>query len=523
MAFAIGITFSAGRFHATVWGNHVNTGPPEWPPSPWRLLRSQVATWKRHFYSHDQVNRLLPQIIQKLLYPPELRLPAATWGHTRHYMPAGEKTLVFDPFIVLDPGAEVVFAWRESSLDESESAVMDLVLSRLSHFGRRESLCSAHAVACPSTTEINAWPICGGPAECPSGYEPVQVLCADPTLALRNDHTPKEIVSTGRGKKMITQQITVYDPDWHLCVETKRLRHERWSDPPGSQWITYYRRQDALTPTATTPSPRLEKKTDTYVTARFVLDGPVCPLVQETVYQAETARQFLQGVYGRIFDNEQSAIFSGKDPQGAPQEGHKHAFFLPTDEDGDGKLDHITVYCSEGFGSKELRALDEWRRVRRPGGGVDLNVMLTGLVRKDQRASAAKIPILSYATKWRSVTPFVLTRHYKKRGTKRDTCCAEEFPQVVLREEIARRGMPEPVRVEPLTRCLLWDHARRQGSSSGRTISWLQFRQERVRGNGRRGTHPGIGFVIEFPEPVQGPIALGYACHFGLGLFAPAD
>ncbi len=27
---------------------------------------------------------------------------------------------------------------------------------------------------------------------------------------------------------------------------------------------------------------------------------------------------------------------------------------------------------------------------------------------------------------------------------------------------------------------------------------------------------------IEFAEPVQGPLALGFGCHFGLGLFIPA-
>ena len=32
----------------------------------------------------------------------------------------------------------------------------------------------------------------------------------------------------------------------------------------------------------------------------------------------------------------------------------------------------------------------------------------------------------------------------------------------------------------------------------------------------------GAAFVIEFPEPVSGPLSLGYGAHFGLGLFVPA-
>lgn len=33
-----------------------------------------------------------------------------------------------------------------------------------------------------------------------------------------------------------------------------------------------------------------------------------------------------------------------------------------------------------------------------------------------------------------------------------------------------------------------------------------------------------LGRLIElrFAQPVRGPIALGFACHFGLGLFVPA-
>ena len=37
--------------------------------------------------------------------------------------------------------------------------------------------------------------------------------------------------------------------------------------------------------------------------------------------------------------------------------------------------------------------------------------------------------------------------------------------------------------------------------------------------SGAHGPLFGYGFEIEFAEPVQGPIALGYGCHFGLGQF----
>src|SRR5438552_10974398 len=96
---AIAINFPAGRYHATPWGKHVNEGVPEWPPSPWRLLRALVATWKRKcdHLTEQQVRRVLAPLLE----PPCFHLPPGRAAHTRHYMPWEKKgpqdrTLVFD-------------------------------------------------------------------------------------------------------------------------------------------------------------------------------------------------------------------------------------------------------------------------------------------------------------------------------------------------------------------------------------------------------------------------------------------
>ncbi|HEX9045459.1 MAG TPA: hypothetical protein VF988_00415, partial [Verrucomicrobiae bacterium] len=50
--------------------------------------------------------------------------------------------------------------------------------------------------------------------------------------------------------------------------------------------------------------------------------------------------------------------------------------------------------------------------------------------------------------------------------------------------------------------------------------SW-QFQTARYNGNGNRGDSSGNAFTITFSKPVNGPLALGYGAHFGLGLFVP--
>jgi CRISPR-associated protein Csb2 len=56
----------------------------------------------------------------------------------------------------------------------------------------------------------------------------------------------------------------------------------------------------------------------------------------------------------------------------------------------------------------------------------------------------------------------------------------------------------------------------------GRALRALHFhRFRRKRGLAQPDT---LGRLLElrFAQPVRGPVALGFACHFGLGLFIPA-
>src|SRR5258705_10693721 len=110
------LRFPAGRFHATPWGRHVNEGAVEWPPSPWRILRALIATW--HLKAKDNIPEssmrgLVASLVAKC---PSYRLPKASLGHTRHYMPYLEgknqkTTKVFDTFVQVAAEEPVQVAW----------------------------------------------------------------------------------------------------------------------------------------------------------------------------------------------------------------------------------------------------------------------------------------------------------------------------------------------------------------------------------------------------------------------------
>ena len=97
------------------------------------------------------------------------------------------------------------------------------------------------------------------------------------------------------------------------------------------------------------------------------------------------------------------------------------------------------------------------------------------------------------------------------------TAEATGYPREV-RRLLQRRGMLAPVLVEQ-TQVQLLPHiqvhdARRRP---------LQF--HRFRSRGRESTTDAHGALLRlrFPDDVSGPVALGYGCHFGLGLFAASE
>jgi CRISPR-associated protein Csb2 len=475
-----------------------------------------AAVWKRKLHSEPLVTEpVVARLFGKLAGPPVFKLPRASLGHTRHYMPwfkkgPEDRTLVFDAFVVLDPAAEVVFAWPQVTLEHEERQAVSLLLSQLGYFGRAESWCSARALE-NGDLDAASGRTCGWlNVETGEVPEDGQTEDAEPVRVLTPD--PQAWSGWSYGRKAVKP-----DPPWNLLAETADLQRERWSDPPGSRWLTYLRPLDAF---AVEPKPRKRVDPGPVSVVRYALDGKVLPLLTETLYVAETARRYVQGMFGKRFEGEASPVFSGRGEDGAPKAGHRHAFFLPTDEDGDGRLDHLTMFALDEFRhGRELAVLDGFPRMRGPG-GTDLSLVLLGVGGPEDFNGT--VPILAKAARWRSVTPLVPTRHYKRRGTKRDACSPEEFPETALREEIARRGLPEPASIRRLPRCGLWDHRKRK-VSPGRDVAWIKFRRERLNGGGRRGSDPGGGFEIEFAEPVRGPLAFGYACHYGLGLFAPAE
>lgn len=522
--------FLAGRYHATPWGRHVNEGAVEWPPSPWRIVRALIATWKRTL--PDLSQKEAERLFRVLAEPPHFLLPRASTGHTRHYMPwfkkgPDDRTLVFDTFVAISRGTPIQVRWPDGTLDEVQRDTLRRILANLNTLGRSESWCHGELSDGAETGfGLRCDPLDG---DMRPEHEVVRLLCPDPTSAFADSHVVTGVTETfGRGtkKRTVDERFSIYDPAWNVCMETLQLHRERWSDPPGSRWVPYVRPRDCFKIEPRPMTRRIEQRSRIDV-VRFALDSTVLPLVTETLPVAEAARRTLMGIYGRLTEKDgvrgRSSVLAGKDEDGRPFLDHSHAYFLPTDEDDDGRLDHLTVYALAGFGREERHALDRLRTLRTGRAGEErhpLRLLLLGM-----GASSDYHPgPLGSSQGWVSVTPYIATRYAKTWGRNRiDLASAEAraaFLESDLRAQLATvwprlsgDGPPE-VTIEPL-----WN----DNHVFNIAARWrpLQFRRSRRKASDDGGRRLAGAFRLTFGRPVRGPIALGCSSHFGMGQFMP--
>lgn len=298
-----------------------------------------------------------------------------------------------------------------------------------------------------------------------------------------------------------------------LHADTGDLKRAGWSQPPGSVWVTYARPRGAFD-----VAPRTRAavyRGDPATVARYAVASQVPPRLTEAVSLAERIHEAL------VSRSDGLSAFTGCDEAGRPLEGHVHAKILCESNLGLGKgrrgeITHVIVHTPAGFGPEERKALDRLTKVWGHG-GHDVQLVLLGVGKPEDfgglEADRGRSPTLAKAKTWVSRTPFVPTRHPK--ATRPGMPKVDESglqigsPEHDLRRLLALSGFPEPMAVDTISSTDLAGHETR----------WLAFRRERNKGEGRRATNVGYGFRIEFPEPVRGPIALGYGAHFGLGVF----
>lgn len=503
----IAFRFPAGRYHATPWGRHVNEADVEWPPAPWRLLRAFIATWHRKVTGEGESDSVLTGLIEKLASElPVYRLPAAIRTHSRHYMPVREgkgdrPVLIFDAFVHLDPDEELIAVWRNIHLNSEEQDLLGTLVACLGFLGRAESWVQARllqewdgAFNCmPSELAVNP--------ETGEVTEPFRLIAPIPPeeyAAFRVSAVRDHGLDTRKLKKP-QKAILATLPERFvdaLQVETGKLHSAGWSCPPGARFVTYQRPDACFAPQPKTRKVTMKRTSRSKLTTvRLALAGKPLPLLEDAVKIGELVR--LAAIYQAdrlAAGNGVPSALSGHDlPDG---NRHGHAFYLPEDADGDGRIDHVLVHAAAGFDRAALLALDRIRRIWQDL-GREWQVMLESYGNgRDFEA----LPLLGTAPTWISATPYLHPWFRKKNFTVEDQ----------IRRECSRRGLPQPRTLELLQTVQV-------GARPRRPVHFYRFRSKRGL---RQPDTQGSFWRLTFPEPIPGPLALGFGCHYGLGMFA---
>lgn len=103
---------------------------------------------------------------------------------------------------------------------------------------------------------------------------------------------------------------------------------------------------------------------------------------------------------------------------------------------------------------------------------------------------------------WQSATPYLHPWFRKKKFTVEDQ----------IRRECRERGLPEP-QIEPIEYIMI----------NGRQRRPIHFHRLRSKRGLAQPDTKGSFWRLTFSKPITGPLALGFGCHYGLGLFQATD
>ena len=549
----LSIQFLTGRYHATPWDHQVNEGVVEWPPSPWRILRSLVSAYYRlpESLERGMFGELLDKLANQL---PSYVLPAYTVAHTRHYMPIWKEgkattTKVFDTFYALPGGAmsasaEIQVVWSEVELSQLEQQLLHQLCQQVSYLGRAESWVEMQVVT--ECLPCNATPLPDGEA---AETERVKVLAPLTSAGLQGFQAALAVLPQPKKGKAKWKAPT--DTLEALELDIANLHGQGWNGIPGTRWVTYELRQ-AERPALRSQPYRLQSPTF----ARFALSSTVLPKLTEAVSLGERFRQGLMA-WSRNAAGQPDPVFMGRqsnelDPEcrGKPTEGQQHAWYLP-EVNRKGEIDHVVVYAAGGFGEQAISALCKLIKVWGTE-GFKVQTVLVSLGRTEHYRYEPEQPgcsvLIGKSRRWQSLTPLVLPRHPKcdrrgqpkyLAGTSFQIDGAEHQTLRLLKQlmhhlnqeslegcaEVQLSGdragdwlgyQRQDGKVLVRARCLSEEAGKQVGG-----YRWQAFQRRRYHGDGKKESDRGYWLEIEFANPQGGPIALGYAAHFGLGMFVP--
>jgi CRISPR-associated protein Csb2 len=473
VSVTLAVRFPLGRYHATPWDRSVNEGAVEWPPSPWRLLRTLVATWYGRW--PELPAPALDDLLDALATPPAYRTPPVSPGHTRHYLPdpqhkkgeTGNTDLTLDPYLWVPRDEPLLVRW-DVALSAAQRDILAKLAELVPYLGRAESVCETQVLDDDPTPDETWW------RPSTAGTETTRLLAA------------------ARPVRRAALELS-----------TVEVRKQRRTLPPETVWVPYGR----TAPERSAPQDSGARATSVdairfAVVSRAPLRAANGVLLADEVHRRMT--RALEGGRREVLGYGRAAT------------DHRHAHWIPLDAsprpgpaDPGEPVGALLIWVPVGLTTDEVARIisARLRRVSGRRGGSD-GYDVKGLPEVDLLLQAAG-PVATVAPelcgparRWRSRTPYLPVRHRKRRES------LEEYLTADVRTELRYRRLPGAA---VATGSLDEDRSDRWA------LGYRRYRMGEHLGRARRG----LGLRLEFDREVQGPLLLGQLSHFGYGIFVP--
>lgn len=534
--------FLAGRYHGNALGHHVNEGQIEWPPSPWRILRALISVGYCKL-GWDSIPSTAEQLFAKLATQlPSYRLPPAGMTHSRHYMPlcglGNKTTMVFDTCAIV--GNRPMYVEWPIALEPPQRELLSTLLENLGYLGRAESL--VQASLCSPTDRVqdtqadSSYSLClplDDTGEVPSTdavWEVVDIPAPMEPNDFLQDH---ELLSSSKGKGRARKKPSKKQPRAKLDSlvsalqwDTAEWKAQGWSRAPGLRRAKYWRKQDCLgvqcsAVGAQAALPESEVRCMLWSMATESRSLSALPSITRTLPQAELHHR---AIVGRAFErlpDEVPAELTGKTEDGRPARGHGHLYIAPLSLKAQERIDHILVFCRNPLSHRARMALQSLRTTYgKKGAQLHLSLIGEGNLEDLHQMSSLAGPVRRVvgsprggSTVWRSATPFVPPRYIKKSGKN---SLRGQIERELLDHGILKQADLDQDRVQ-----ILVDPP--SPELTRRLRHFTRRRSSRFSDCPPPPVDVGLWVELRFETPVQGPIMLGYASHFGLGRFEAVE
>ncbi len=514
MSTVLEVKYINGRVHGTPWGTSHNEGVVEFPPSPWRILRSLVSTWfERSNHLSETTVRSLVDVLSRVT--PAYTLPKFANAHVRHYLPESahlegvntSTAKVLDAFASVNHNEALYVTWPiELSIEEREA--FSVLAEQLPYLGRAESVVQARLL--------------------PQG---------EPPKASDDSRTLTTTGNSQTNARPIRLLSPTAETNWDsLMLVPWKLRQQGFVLPPGSKQVNYFADQ-ALEwgPGLASAS---ERQRVNLIEWSIQGRGKV-PLTAALLY-CELVRQDVL----RICKNNNVNLdwrITGKEGGKKSERHHEHLYFLPVANGpfltgirawlpfgregsafigeetarffttlnelefapkrtiGNGDLDFTDSQGSEDVRGPEAGTKASNRKRLADFREVGLFLQHCG------SADPTVLPAFSNSSVWETLTPYAPPRHLRSDGRFASSLEAS------VRKDLAEIGLPDPCAVEIQKVSAEGFHA-------------LDFRRHRSTKNEKlRDSRPAFHLRLRFDNPVTGPLSIGAHSHFGLGHFVPID